>query len=89
MRVGQALLSVVGPVPRCVVTNQDPDSGKVNFNTLKAIVGYRGELATDLSTPVEHLPDNGKVIFGMYATVEEPGEVSLGDRVELAEGRGA
>ncbi len=66
-----------------------PDSGKVNFNTLKAIVGYRGELATDLSTPVEHLPDNGKVIFGMYATVEEPGEVSLGDRVELAEGRGA
>jgi len=89
VRVGQALLSVVGPVPRCVVTNQDPDSGKVNFNTLKAIVGYRGELATDLSTPVEHLPDNGKVIFGMYATVEEPGEVSLGDRVELAEGRGA
>jgi len=89
VRVGQALLTVVGPVPRCVVTNQDPDSGKVNFNTLKAIVGYRGELATDLSTPVEHLPDNGKVIFGMYATVEEPGEVSLGDRVELAEGRGA
>jgi len=89
VRVGQALLSVVGPVPRCVVTNQDPDSGKVNFNTLKAIVGYRGELATDLSTPVEHLPDNGKVIFGMYATVEEPGEVSLGDRVELAEARGA
>ncbi len=52
-------------------------------------MGYRGELATDLSTPAEHLPDNGKVFFGMYATVEEPGEVSLGDRVGLAEGRGA
>lgn len=85
VRVGGALLSVVGPVPRCVVTNQDPDSGDVNFNTLKAIVRYRGELAADLTTPVDHLPDNGKVIFGMYATVEEPGDVSLDDRVKLVE----
>ena len=30
------------PCLRCVVTNQDPDSGEFNFNTLKAIVGYRG-----------------------------------------------
>lgn len=44
---------------------------------------YRGELATDLSTPVAHLPDNGAVILGMYATVEQPGEIALGDRVEL------
>jgi hypothetical protein len=57
----------------------------VDFSTLKAIVRYRGELAADLSTPVAHLPDNGAVILGMYATVEEPGEVSLGDPVELAD----
>ncbi|MCU1620524.1 MAG: hypothetical protein JWR41_2530, partial [Modestobacter sp.] len=27
----------------------------------------------------------GAVIFGMYATVEQPGEISLGDPVELAD----
>jgi hypothetical protein len=54
-----------------------------NFSTLTAIVRYRGQLATDLSTPVAHLPDNGAVILGMYATVEQPDEVSLGDQVEL------
>jgi uncharacterized protein YcbX len=85
VRVGGATLQVVGPVPRCVVTNQDPASGVVDFSTLKAIVRYRGELAADLSTPVAHLPDNGAVILGMYATVEQPGEISLGDRVELAD----
>jgi uncharacterized protein YcbX len=82
VQVGQATVRVVGPVPRCVVTNENPDSGVVDFNTLKAIVRYRGELAGDLSTPVAHLPDNGAVILGMYATVEQPGEVSVGDRVE-------
>jgi uncharacterized protein len=83
VRIGGATVSVVGPVPRCVVTNENPDTGVVDFSTLKAIVRYRGELATDLSTPVAHLPDNGSVVFGMYATVERPGDVSVGDRVEL------
>jgi uncharacterized protein len=82
VRLGGALIRVVGPVPRCVVTNQDPDTGVVDVSTLKAIVRYRGELASDLSTPVAHLPDNGAVIFGMYATVEEPGDVAVGDLVE-------
>jgi hypothetical protein len=68
-----------------VVTNESPDSGVVDFSTLQAIVRYRGELATDLTTPIAHLPDNGAVILGMYATVERPGAVSLGDRVELAD----
>jgi uncharacterized protein YcbX len=85
VRIGGATIRVVGPVPRCVVTNENPDSGIVDFNTLKAIVRYRGELAADLTTPVAHLPDNGAVILGMYATVEEPGEVAVGDRVELVE----
>jgi uncharacterized protein YcbX len=83
VRLGGATVQVVGPVPRCVVTNESPDSGEVDFNTLKAIVRYRGELATELSTPVAHLPDDGAVILGMYATVEQPGEVTVGDPVEL------
>jgi uncharacterized protein len=85
VRLGEATVDVVGPVPRCVVTNENPESGVVDFSTLKSIARYRGELATDLTTPVAHLPDNGKVIFGMYATVEDPGSVHLGDRVELTE----
>jgi uncharacterized protein YcbX len=85
VRVGTATVRVVGPVPRCVVTNQSPDSGAADFGTLKAIVRYRGELAADLSTPVDHLPDGGAVILGMYATVEQPGEVSQGDPVEVVD----
>ncbi|SEK58781.1 hypothetical protein SAMN04515665_103111 [Blastococcus sp. DSM 46786] len=85
VQVGQTRLRVVGPVPRCVVTNENPDSGIIDFNTLKAIVRYRGELARDLTTPVAHLPDDGAVIFGMYATVEQPGEISVGERVELVD----
>ncbi len=83
LRIGGTIVQVVGPVPRCVVTNENPESGEVDFGTLKAIVHYRGELATDLSTPVAHLPDNGAAILGMYATMEQPGEISLGDQVEL------
>jgi uncharacterized protein YcbX len=83
VRLGSATVRVVGPVPRCVVTNENPETGVVDFPTLKSIVRYRGELATDLSTPVAHLPDNGAAIFGMYATVEQPGSVDVGDRVEL------
>ena len=82
VRLGGATVRVVGPVPRCVVTNENPDTGEVDFGTLKAIARYRGDLAADLSTPVAHLPDGGKVVFGLYATVEEPGAVSVGDRVE-------
>ncbi|MGA8209518.1 MAG: hypothetical protein WB798_05140 [Nocardioidaceae bacterium] len=58
-------------------------SGEVDFGTLKAIVPHRGELATDLSTPVAHLPDDGAVLLGMYATMEQSVEISLGDQVEL------
>ncbi|MGY1640561.1 MOSC domain-containing protein [Geodermatophilus sp. SYSU D00703] len=82
VRLGAATVRVVGPVPRCVVTNENPDSGLVDFSTLKAIARYRGEPATDLTTPVAHLPDNGAVVFGVYATVEEPGSIGVGDRVE-------
>ncbi|MGY1822941.1 MOSC domain-containing protein [Geodermatophilus sp. SYSU D00079] len=83
LRLGDATVQVVGPVPRCVVTNEDPDTGVVDFGTLKAIARYRGELARQLTTPVAHLPDNGAVVFGVYATVEEPGRVVFGDPVEV------
>ncbi|MGY1770953.1 MOSC domain-containing protein [Blastococcus sp. SYSU D00813] len=86
VRLGGATVRVVGPVPRCVVTNEHPDTGEVDFSTLKAIVRYRGELARDLTTPVAHLPDNGAAVFGVYATVEEPGPVGVRDPVEVLHG---
>ncbi|SEO82974.1 MOSC domain-containing protein [Trujillonella endophytica] len=83
VRLGGSVVRVVGPVPRCVVTNENPETGEVDFGTLTAIARYRGERAQDLGTPVAHLPDGGKVVLGMYATVEEPGAIRIGDDVEV------
>jgi uncharacterized protein YcbX len=71
VRAGDAVLFVRGPVPRCVVTTQDPDTGLANLDTLRAIKDYRGLR-------------NGKAIdFGVYFDVEQPGRVRVGDAVEL------
>ncbi len=72
VRVGDAVLRVLGQVPRCVVTTQDPDTGRKDFDTLKRIAEYRPLMAEAEGVP-----------FGMYAEVERPGSVSVGDPVEL------
>jgi len=71
-RVGEALLRFGGPVDRCAVTTRDPDTGTRDLDTLRLIKGYRG------------MPRKGKVDFGVYADVVEPGLVRAGDSVELA-----
>ena len=72
VRVGDAVIRVGGPVPRCAVTTQDPATGIRSLDTLSAIRSYRGVRASD-----------GKSIdFGVYATVEQPGRVRVGDPVE-------
>jgi uncharacterized protein YcbX len=71
IRVGDAVLLVEDPVPRCVVTTQDPSTGLRDFPTLRVIERYRGVTADN------ELP------FGMYASVVEPGLARIGDRVEL------
>jgi uncharacterized protein len=72
VRVGKALLRIYGPVPRCVVTTLNPDTGSKDFDTLKTIVSYR---------PL--MNDKKGIPFGMYAEVEHPGRVRVGDRVEV------
>jgi uncharacterized protein YcbX len=70
--VGEAVLRIGGPVPRCAVTTQDPTTGVRSLDTLGAIKAYRGVREAD-----------GKSIdFGVYATVEQPGRVRVGDAVE-------
>jgi MOSC domain-containing protein len=70
VRVGDAVIRVDEPVPRCVVTTLDPATGLRDFPTLKVIRDYRGINAEQ------------QLEFGVYANVVEPGVVSVGDPVE-------
>jgi uncharacterized protein YcbX len=69
-RVGEAAVVVGGPVPRCAVTTQDPDTGVVSLDTLRGIRSYRG------------LREGKWIDFGVYFDVVEPGAVSVGDELE-------
>jgi uncharacterized protein len=72
VRLGAATLRIVGQIPRCVVTTQDPRTGVHDWNTLKQIASFRPQMA-----------DRAGVPFGVYATVEMPGDATLGDEVAL------
>ena len=74
VRVGAALLRVKMRDERCAVTTVNPDTGEIDMNTLKIIASYR----TDQPKQVN---------FGVYCTVAEPGEVSVGDEVALVTSR--
>ena len=69
VRIGEAIVRMAGPVPRCAVTTQDPDTGVRTLDTLAGIKSYRG------------LRD-GKLDFGVYFDVVEPGRVRVGDAVQ-------
>lgn len=69
VRIGEAVVRVTRPDPRCVITTQDPDTGHRDFPTLHAIKAYRG------------MREGRKIDFGVYADVVMPGSVSVGDEV--------
>jgi uncharacterized protein YcbX len=71
MWLGDAVVRVMTPVPRCVVTTQDPATGIRDVDTLSVLDAYRGR------------PDGKHVEFGMYAEVLEPGTIRVGDRAEV------
>ena len=60
-------LRVVSPDPRCAITTVDPDTGQRDFDTPRLLLTYR--------------PGARAPYFGVYAVVESPGAVSLGDSV--------
>lgn len=70
LQLGDALLQVLGPVPRCATTTRDPGNGVRDFDALRAIEAYRGRR------------EGKKIDFGVYARVLEPGRVEVGDLVE-------
>jgi len=71
VRLGQAVIRVSRPVGRCVITTQDPDTGVPDFDTLRTITSYRG------------VRNDKSIDFGVYAEVESPGAVAVGDAVEI------
>ena len=74
VRVGEATLRIPGPIPRCVVTTQDPTTGLKDFPTLRAIKEYRGTRKGE------------QIDFGVYGEIVDPGRVRVGDGVTLLEG---
>lgn len=70
VRIGEATVEVRERVGRCAATTRDPDRGDVDLKTLHHIRAYRAD-----SDSPEPLP------FGVYATVDLPGRVRVGDPV--------
>jgi uncharacterized protein YcbX len=69
VRLGDALVRVGDGMPRCVFTTLDPDTGAKDFPTLDVLAGHR-KVGADL-------------LLGVYADVEMPGIVRVGDEVEV------
>lgn len=70
VRLGEAVVEIGGPVPRCATTTRDPATGQRDLDTLREIAAYRGKR------------DGKHVDFGVYARVVAPGRVRVGDPVE-------
>jgi len=69
--LGEAILRISAPVPRCAMTTHDPETGLRDYDTLRAIKEYRG------------LIDGKDLMFGVWGEVERPGVIRLGDEVRV------
>jgi MOSC domain-containing protein len=70
VEVGETVVRVLGQIPRCLVTTQDPETGLKDWNTLTQIARYRARIG-----------GRGGLPFGVYARVEVPGPIRTGDPV--------
>ena len=69
--LGETILRISAPVARCAMTTHDPETGQRDYDTLRAIKEYRGQV-------------NGKdLMFGVFGEVEQPGIIRLGDEVRV------
>jgi uncharacterized protein YcbX len=64
--IGEAILRVIAPVPRCVVTTRNPDSGATDARVLHALARLRGK---------------NDVAFGVWCDIIRPGRIHIGDLV--------
>lgn len=65
--IGDVILQVIAPVPRCVVTTRNPDSGATDARILHALARLRGQ---------------NDITFGVWCEILRPGRVQVGDLVE-------
>jgi uncharacterized protein len=72
LRLGEAVVAVRGPVPRCAVVDLDPENGVGRESVLSTLARYR-RVRKD-------------VYFGVDAVVVTPGVVNAGDVAELERG---
>jgi hypothetical protein len=72
IRVGPITLRVVKPCSRCAITTVDPDRGvRDGPEPLETLATYRRR--------------DGKVYFGQNVIPDGPGEIRVGDTVEVLE----
>jgi uncharacterized protein YcbX len=69
--LGESILRISAPVPRCAMTTHDPETGLRDYDTLRAIKEYRGQV------------DGKDLMFGVYGEIERPGVIRLGDEVRV------
>jgi len=67
LALGDAVVRVLAPDPRCAIVNQDPITGETDTDAVKSILDYR--------------PNPLAAYFGVYGIVEKAGAVRVGDAV--------
>ena len=72
VHVGDAVVVPSGNVGRCVVTTRDPDTAEPTLDTLELLARYRRDIGT-----------TEELAFGVWARVDQPGTVRIGDPVEV------
>ena len=69
LAVGDAVVRILAPDPRCAIVDQDPITGETDADVVRSILGYR--------------PNPLAGYFGVYGIVEKPGAVQVGDTATL------
>jgi uncharacterized protein YcbX len=64
--IADVTLRILGPVPRCIVTTRNPDSGSTDARVLHALARLRGK---------------HDITFGVWCDIIRPGQIQVGDHV--------
>ena len=62
--IGEVMLRVIAPVPRCVITTRNPESGATDARVLHALARVRGKK---------------DITFGVWCEIIRPGRIHVGD----------
>jgi len=65
--IGPVILRVIAPVPRCVITTRNPESGATDARVLHALARLRG---------------NSDLTFGVWCAILRQGRIRVGDEVQ-------